>query len=139
MRTPDFSGLWRLNPAKSQLTGLGVSKIGMNIEHDEPRFVQEVKTASVDGSISLGRFAGNTSGQEFSNHVQALTMVSTAAWIDNDLVIESRVEGGGKTSAHFRDHWSLSDDGTELRMEHRDDDIAGQLTVLERVTETHGA
>jgi len=66
-------------------------------------------------------------------------MVSTATWMDDELVIESRIDAGGKRPAHFRDHWSLSDDGTELRMEHRGDDIAGQLAVLERVTETHGA
>jgi hypothetical protein len=137
MKSPNFSGLWRLNPAKSRL--VRVSKIAMKIEHDGACFIQDVKALSNAGSISLGRFVGNTSGGEFSNDVRGLTMVSTATWSDDELIIESRIDAGEGRAAHFRDHWSLSHDGTELRMEHRDDDIAGQLTVLERVTETHGA
>jgi hypothetical protein len=33
----------------------------------------------------------------------------------------------------FRDYWSLSDDGATLTMAHRDDDLAGQTTVLKRL------
>ena len=34
---------------------------------------------------------------------------------------------------HFCDCWSLSSDGQTLTMEHRNDDLAGQLTILDRV------
>jgi hypothetical protein len=135
MTRPDFSGLWRLDPKKSRLPSLSVSKLGMKIEHCEPHFVQAVKTFYVDGTVSLGRIEGDTGGQQFFNEVRGLTMVSTAVWTDDELVIESRVETGGEKPLHFRDHWSLSDDRDELRMEHRDDDIAGQLSVLYRVAE----
>lgn len=33
---------------------------------------------------------------------------------------------------HFKDHWSFSDDGRTLTMAHRDDDLAGQISVLEK-------
>jgi hypothetical protein len=33
---------------------------------------------------------------------------------------------------HFCDYWSLSPNGQTLSMEHRNDDLAGQKTVLER-------
>jgi hypothetical protein len=38
--------------------------------------------------------------------------------------------------AYFKDHWSLSDDGRTLTMAHRDDDLAGQTSVLERSSQT---
>jgi hypothetical protein len=113
--------------------------MAMKIEHGEPCFVQDMKTASADGSILFGRSATYTTGQEFSNDLRGLAMNSTATWTGVELVIESRVHAAGKRPARFRDYWSLAHDGSELRMEHCDHDIAGQLTVLERVTETHGA
>jgi hypothetical protein len=41
------------------------------------------------------------------------------------------VEQGRKY--HFRDFWSLSDDGKVLKMVHRDDDLSGQITVLNKI------
>ena len=40
----------------------------------------------------------------------------------------------GEQIFRFRDFWFLASDGT-LRMEHRDDDIKGQVAVLERAPE----
>ena len=34
---------------------------------------------------------------------------------------------------HYKDHSSLSDDGATLTMAHRDDDFAGQTTILHRL------
>jgi hypothetical protein len=38
----------------------------------------------------------------------------------------------------FRDYWSVSDDRRTLTMTHRDDDLAGQVTVLERIAAPNG-
>jgi len=46
-------------------------------------------------------------------------------------VIESRMTTPDRES-HFKDHWSLSNDGQTLTMAHRDDDLAGQVSVLEK-------
>jgi len=35
---------------------------------------------------------------------------------------------------HFRDHWSLSGDKKILTMAHPDDDLAGQISILESVS-----
>jgi hypothetical protein len=32
----------------------------------------------------------------------------------------------------FKDYWSLSSDGRMLTMAHRNDDLAGQISVLEK-------
>jgi hypothetical protein len=42
-----------------------------------------------------------------------------------------------KIEHRVKDHWSLSDDGRTLTMAHRDDDLAGQVAVLERRSETN--
>jgi hypothetical protein len=52
-------------------------------------------------------------------------------------VIESWISVGGR-NCHFRDHWSLSPGGQILTMEHRDDDLAGQMTVLEKIRQDQG-
>jgi hypothetical protein len=39
----------------------------------------------------------------------------------------------GGRELHFRDCWSLSPNGQILTMEHRDDDLAGQIAVLQRM------
>jgi len=37
---------------------------------------------------------------------------------------------------HFKNHWSLSDDGQTLTMAHRDDDLAGQIAVHHKMAQT---
>jgi len=58
-------------------------------------------------------------------------MRSRLQWVGNELLIESSVNFG-EGQSHFLDYWSLSDDGQTLVMEHRGDDLAGQITFLEK-------
>jgi hypothetical protein len=46
-------------------------------------------------------------------------------------VIESWMRFGTR-EMYFCDCWALSPDGQSLSMEHREDDLAGQLTVFDR-------
>lgn len=55
-------------------------------------------------------------------------------WVGRELLIESWVKQGER-DLHFRDYWSLSSDNETLTMEHRDDDLAGQITIVERQPE----
>jgi hypothetical protein len=86
----------------------------------------------------------STSGQEQTNSFTffttgAATPVSfsgnagetSARWDGTTLIVESRLTISDRV-LHFRDHWSLSPDGTVLTMAHPDDDLAGQVSVLER-------
>jgi hypothetical protein len=56
----------------------------------------------------------------------------SARWEGDELIIESWIRLGTR-EMHFCDCWSLSSDGRTLTMEHRNDDLAGQLTILDRV------
>jgi hypothetical protein len=52
--------------------------------------------------------------------------------VGRNRVADRIVDEPGGREAHFRDFWSLSSDGQTLIMEHRDDDLAGQITFLEK-------
>ena len=69
----------------------------------------------------------DTSGRE-TVHAMGRT---EARWVGQELLIESRMETKGRT-LHFKDYWSISADGGTLTMAHRDDDLAGQVSVLRR-------
>jgi hypothetical protein len=74
---------------------------------------------------------------ETSNAVGPAVARTRARWEGTELVIESWMEAAGR-QVHFKDHWSLSHDGRTLTMAHRDDDLAGQISVPEKRTETAG-
>jgi hypothetical protein len=127
MTKPDFSGTWRLNLKKSHLLGAPVAEVEMRIAHDEPDFVQDIKTVFADGRIALATFRGVSTGASFENTIGEHAVTSRAIWDGDTLVIESSFAG-----SRLRDRWSLSSDGSELHMAHLDDALAGQIAVLER-------
>jgi hypothetical protein len=125
---PDFSGLWQADLARSNLRGESPSRIRVTIDHTDPKLVQKIHVTRKDGTESSLIFHIDTSGRETVN-AQARTQ---ARWMGFELLIESWVQIKDRVF-HFKDYWSLSADGDILTMEHRDDDLAGQTSVLERL------
>jgi hypothetical protein len=109
----------------------------MEIEHREPRLVQKIHLTNADSAEKRMTFAYET-GAETTNSVGEAPARSSACWEGEELVIESRVMTPCR-EVHFRDHWSVSDDGRTLTMAHRDDDLAGQISVLEKRSPTDGS
>lgn len=131
---PDFSGLWELNFEKSILRGPAPERILMIIVHREPRLVQQIIVTIASGKEQRMTFTLET-GAETTNPMGGGMARNHSRWQGKELVIESRVNVAGR-EAYFKDHWSLSDDGQTLTMAHRDDDLAGQIAVLEKRPET---
>ncbi len=75
-------------------------------------------------------------GTETENLIGNATARTRAEWHNAELVIESRMNTPGR-QIYFKDHWSLSDAGTVLTMAHRDDDLAGQISVLEKAPQDY--
>jgi len=94
-------------------------------------------TTKVDGSEDRIVFRCLTTGDEVTNSVHGAQLRSRSHWTQDVLVIESWISVGGR-NCYFRDHWSLSPDGQILTMEHHDDDLAGQMTVLEKMRRDEG-
>jgi hypothetical protein len=124
---PDFTGIWRANLHKSILRGPIPNGIVQRIEHREPLLDQELLVAQPSGSEQRLIFSYNTTGEQTNNSLNGRTVRTCARWDGAELVIESWLE-----TLHFRDRWSLSDDGETLTMAHRDGDLAGQIVVHER-------
>ena len=131
---PDFTGIWRVDLARSQLKIPPPREMVMRITHREPEFVQDVRTVDGAGGVRSGRFAGVTGGTEFTSQIGGAPSVSRAAWDGTELTIRSLLSFGGN-EIELADIWSLSGDGAEMRMEHRSGMLAGQITILTRVTD----
>jgi len=129
---PNFTGAWQLVPATSRMLGRPVAAMMTTIDHREPVLVQTVVVIAGDGGRQELRCEYRTSGEDSVNAVGAAQLRTRASWHGEELLLESWLAFGERTS-HFRYYWRLSDAGDTLTMEHRDDDLAGQLAVLERM------
>jgi len=126
----DFTGEWELNLERSLLRGPTPKRIAMEIEHREPQLVQRIRLTNAEGAEKRMTFAYET-GAETTNSVGGAPARTTARWEGQELVIESWMTTPCR-AVYFKDHWSLSDDGRTLTMAHRDGDLAGQISILER-------
>ena len=128
----DFTGQWLADLAVSRLHGPPPKEIQFSILHSEPALKAELRMTMMDGSIMNMVFNARTTGQRVVNTVLGSEWHSEAVWVGSELLIKSWVNHPSR-ELHFRDYWSLSSDHRTLTMEHRDDDLAGQLTILRRV------
>jgi hypothetical protein len=133
---PNFTGIWKMNCEKSTLRGPLPKQILMKIEHREPVLIQQILFTEAHGTERRQTFTCQI-GAETPNSIGGATLRSCARWQGMELVIESRMTTPDRES-YFKDHWSLSDDGQTLTMAHRDDDLAGQVSVLEKSSEADG-
>ena len=128
---PNFTGFWRANLEKSALRGRPVKELLVKIEHKEPKIVQEILVGYSNGDEESMSFKFETTGEESNYSLRGGAGQTRARWEGAELVIESVLKAGEREFL-FRDHWSLSNDAQTLTMEHRDDDLAGQVSVLEK-------
>lgn len=127
----NLTGLWKANLEKSKLLGPTPKAIAAKIRHDDPDLLVAMLITLADGAEHRIEFKGPTNGAEVFNLVSGQQWKSRMQWIGEELLIESWVELAER-KLHFRDFWFLSDNGKSLTMEHRDDDLRGQITFLER-------
>lgn len=127
---PDFTGIWELDLKKSVLRGPAPKRILVKIQHREPELVQQFLITYADGSTQRMTAVFRT-GATSDNLLGGATMRTEARWEGRELVLESTMETS-RRKLHYKDYWSLSGDGKTLTMEHRDDDLAGQISILER-------
>jgi hypothetical protein len=130
-KKPNFSGVWQLDAANSHMLGRPFSRMLVKIDYRNPALMQTVLVIDVNGGKQQLVFEFLTSGEDSVNSVGSGQMRTRASWEGDELLIESWIQTGERHS-HFRDYWSLSKPGDTLTMEHRDDDLAGQVAVLER-------
>lgn len=131
MAPPNFSGVWELNLEKSHLKGPTPQRISVRIEHETDTIQQRVLVVSPSGEEQKTSVTFSTTGIAMPVTFGSNRGETSAHWQESTLIVESRLSVGGR-ELHFRDFWSLSPDGAVLTMAHPDDDLAGQVSVLER-------
>lgn len=127
---PNFSGKWKADLQRSRLLGPAPKEILVSVVHSEPELQVDMSVMVEAGAQHIG-FRARTTGETARNIVLGSEWQSRLRWIGPELLIESWVAHSGR-QMHFCDYWSLSPDGKRLTMEHRDDDLPGQITILER-------
>lgn len=127
----NFSGLWNANLQVSKLFGAPPKTLVVSIDHADPALSMEMVVTKPDDTENRIEFRGLTTGEEVENSVCGIPVRSSARWVGTELLIETKMDAGGRENV-LRDYWCLSADGQTLTMEHRDDALAGQLAVLER-------
>jgi len=128
---PDFSGTWTADLSKSRFAGPKPASLLVVIEHRDPKLRQNLVVTKADGSTDRAMFEcriGEEGGLLFNGN----ELRGAAKWVDDELVIESGVKIGER-ELYFCDCWSLSLDGQQLFMEHRNDALAGQRVECQRV------
>jgi hypothetical protein len=129
---PNFSGIWKADLAKTKLIGAYLKEILMKIDHAEPKLSVVILFTSTEDLHHRVDFKGIIGGATAENTILGNTWHSRMTWEGDELLTETRVSSGSR-EFHFRDFWSLSADGKILTQEHRDDDLKGQVTILDKI------
>ena len=127
----DFTGRWRADLPASRLRGPTPNELIVALYHSDPELRVEMTIVSAGNSATQIAFDARTTGEAITNSVLGAQWISRSRWVNGELLIESEVSQSGR-QMHFCDYWSLSHDGQRLTMEHRGDDLDGQITVLDR-------
>ena len=111
---PNYSGVWKLNPAKSDFGVLpGPDSQTSTIEHSDPA----LKVAVVQESAAQGKqeFQLNltTDGKEATNHAGGAEVKSTAGWEGNNLIVNSKLTIQDN-EVTLKSVYSLSPDGKTM-------------------------
>lgn len=131
---PNFSGLWQANLRKSHMRAPAPGTLMMKIAHGEDALRQAILITRPDGTQDRHVVAYSMTDAETVTEVRGAPLRSRVRWNGAEMVVESAFG-----ASVFRDCWWLSEDGQTLTMEHRDDAIAGQKTVLELISDAaHG-
>lgn len=127
--TPDFSGKWKLNVAKSDLGQMPVpDKWEMMVEHKEPAIKATTVSAGQMGERTM-EANYRTDGTETTNKgFGGSETKSKAKWDGNVLAITTEAEFQGN-KMQITQRWSLAPDGKVLTVEQTFKGDQGEFTA----------
>jgi hypothetical protein len=115
---PNFSGEWRMNPAKSNFAPLPQpDKLVRKISQNDSR-LKITTTQFGQGREIVTDLSYTTDGAPCRNAIRGQEFTGTARWDGDALLIESKREVQGMEIVQ-RESWTLSTDGQTLTIANR--------------------
>lgn len=114
---PNFSGVWKLNSAKSDFGPMpqGPDKFERTIDHKDPA-IKITTVQSMGGNERTTNVEYTINGQEQTIKTQMGEYKATPAWKENILEVSAKREVQGM-EIKSQEKWSLSPDGKVLTVE----------------------
>jgi hypothetical protein len=115
---PDFSGNWKMNPARSDYGPIPApERMERKIVHEDPSLKFETVQVGQRGEVTTS-MSYTTDGKPSTNKTPRGEITGTAGWDGEVLTINSKREfqGGELTQA---ERWALSADGKTLTIDNR--------------------
>ncbi len=123
---PNFTGDWKLNPAKSDFGQFPApSKLTMSIGHDDPNLKVSTSMAGDYGEFTW-EAAYTTDGKECINKMRDNESKSTVTWDGDILLINTKTSFGGNDMT-ISDKWTLSADGKTLTIDRKFASSQGEM------------
>lgn len=123
---PNFTGDWKLNPAKSDFGQFPPpSKLTMAIGHDDPNLKVSTSMAGDYGEFTW-EAAYTTDGKECINKMRDNESKSTLTWDGDTLLINTKTSFGDNDMT-ISDKWVLSGDGKSLMIERKFSSSRGEM------------
>ena len=125
----NFTGTWKMNPAKSDFgRGAGLTSRLDRISHNDPNLNDTIISQTIEQGEITSTMSYTTDGRESTNYPIGIEYKSSARWVGDELVIESRSPARGQ--ANLKDRWSLSPDGQTLTIRrHASAGLAGSADL----------
>ena len=110
---PDFTGEWKMNPAKSDFGGMPAPQVvTRSIQHHDPA-LQYTSYQKGQRGESTTQIKYTTDGKPCVNRIQDSDAKGSAKWIGDDLLIEYTLDYRG-ISITSKEIWELADGGRTL-------------------------
>src|SRR5258708_37082314 len=111
-QSPDLSGVWRRNPAKSQSSGNPPEDMRVKIDQNgsDVTIVIRVRNKGQEETMTERLRVG---ADDNKNEIHGAPMTSKAVWDGATLAVTS-VAAFGQQQLHMNDHWTLSADKQTL-------------------------
>jgi hypothetical protein len=103
---PNFSGKWKLDPAKSDFGPMpGPDKMDRTIKHEDPKMHISTVQAGPQGEMQ-SEMTYITDGSEFTNKMRGTDVKGTAKWNGDKLIVEYKLDFQGSEIA-IKEIWSM--------------------------------
>jgi hypothetical protein len=129
LAAPDFSGAWKINPAKSDYGRMPAPRsFERKITHRDP-LLKIVSTQSGQRGTSTVELNLTTDGKNCVNKIHDIDVTSVAHWEGDSLSISSTENFHG-ADIRQDEKWTLSQDGKTLTIATRVNTPQGQYKIL---------